>query len=68
MLAEFKPALDGANAMLIQRGRRFRAIGQVVIRFLVWFEGPAFEKRNGLVEHAGVGDARDVAASGVRQP
>ena len=31
MLAEFKPAFDGANAMLIQRGRHFGAIGQVIV-------------------------------------
>ena len=31
MLAEFKPVFDGANAMLIQRGRRFGAIGQVIV-------------------------------------
>ena len=31
MLAEFEPVFDGANAMLIQRGRRFGAIGQVIV-------------------------------------
>ncbi len=31
MLAEFERVFDGANAMLIQRGRSFGAIGQVIV-------------------------------------
>src|ERR1041384_8652351 len=68
MLGEFEGVFDGVNAMLIQRGRRFGAIGQVIVRFLPRFEVAAFQKGNGLVEHAGVGDAVNVAAGGGSQP
>ena len=68
MFAEFQPALDGAHAMLVKRGRLFGAIRQIIVRFLLRLDGPAFEKGNLFVQHAGVGNARDVAAGGVRQP
>ena len=54
MCAEFQSAFDGANAMFVQRGRLFGAIRQIIVRFLLRLEGPAFEKGNLLVEHAGV--------------
>src|SRR5678810_587856 len=68
MCAKFEGVFDGTNTMFIQRGRCFGAMGQVIVRFLFRLKGTAFEKLNRLIEHTGVGNARDVAAGGVRQP
>ena len=63
-----KSVLDGAHAMFVERGRFLGAIRQIVIGFLLRLDRPGFEEGNLFVEHAGVGDARDVAAGDVRQP
>ena len=68
VFAEFQSVFDGAHAMLVERGRLFGAIRQIIVSFLLRLDRPAFEKGNLFVEHAGVGDARDVAAGDVRQP
>ena len=54
--------------MLVERGRLFGAIRQIVVGFLLRFDRPGFQEGNLFVEHAGVRDTRDVTAGGVRQP
>src|SRR5258708_30248210 len=54
--------------MLIKRGRFFGAIRQIVVSFLIGLDRSRFKEGNFFVEHAGVGDARNVTTGHVGQP
>src|SRR5258708_6932064 len=68
MFTELQPVFDGANAMLVERGRLLGAARQVIVRFLFRLERSTFQKGDLLIENAGVPDTRDVATGYVRQP
>src|SRR5271169_4280265 len=68
MYAELQSVFNGANAMFVQRARLVRTTRQIIVRFLLWLEGPALQKGNLLLEHPFVPNTRDVAAGDVGEP
>ena len=68
VLAEFQAALDGDHAVLVERRRQFGAVREVVVSLFLPLDRTGLEEGNHLVEHPGVGDARNVAAGDVGQP
>ena len=60
--------LDGAHAVLVQRGGFVRAVGQVVEGLHLRLDRAGFQEGHRFVEHAGICHTRDIAAGGVGQP
>jgi hypothetical protein len=68
MYAEFQAVFDRAHAMLIECTRFVGALWQVIIRFFLWFERAAFQKRNQFVKNSGIANRRDIATGDIGQP
>ena len=66
--AEFEAVIDGAHAVLVERGGFSGVAWKIVVGFLLGFDRASFEEGDAFVEHAGVVEAEDVAAGGIGEP